>query len=141
MMRFGHEDQAALDTFHTMRGLCGRLHYFAFPCHRAVPYRRPAQPIYPMAYEAALIGHGRDREIALPADLAGEDCIFVPLTDADSLRQALWLTPRWAMAQWTARARPSLIALLGRQHLGQTWEGFLPDEPATDDAAPAAPVS
>lgn len=131
-----NEDRTALETFHTMRGLCGALHYFAFPCHRAVPYRTPPQPIYPMAYEAALIGCGEDREIALPPDIQGEECIVRPLTDVDSLRQALWLTPRWAMAQWVSLSRPSLIALLGRQHLAQSFDTFLQDSPSPEAEEP-----
>ena len=124
-----NEDETALETFREMRALFGQVQYVAFPCHRAAPYRVPAQPIYPLAYEAALIGAAEDREIALPPGLAGEECILTPLTDADSLRRALWRTPRWAMAHWVPLSRPALIALLGRQHLGQAWEDFLPETP------------
>lgn len=124
-----NEDSASLMVQKTMCGLGYDPLYVAFPAFRAKNFNQHEDLIYPMAYEAALVGvkkTDRQKLEAAAADMPG-DILIRNVPDIHALRQALWMTPRWAMQEWPAMTRPELIALLGRYELKQDIGSFLAD--------------
>jgi FkbM family methyltransferase len=103
--------------------------YLAFPAFRKANFNGLTDLPYPMAYEAALLAAPPDRLEQLDVSGLDEEIILKPVTTAWDLRQALWCTPRWADAAWAKASRVELVAILGRQRLGQELKTFLNDCP------------
>lgn len=101
--------------------------YVASLAFRPDNFNRNPYQIYPMAYEAALVGVPRDRLAGFdPAAAAPDhDIILRHVRNSWDLRNALWVTPRWAMAEWINMSRSELIALMGRILRDESLETFL----------------
>ena len=101
--------------------------YVAFPAFRRANYRGTPNQIYPIAYEAAIVGGPSNRFLDLPETLGGEEIIIRPLASFQDLKRAMWDTPRWGMEEWATMPRPQLIARLGRVYCGERFAEFLGD--------------
>lgn len=99
--------------------------YVAFPFARKQNYNQSAEVIYPMAYEAVLLAAPPDRLRAFTGKVLGEDIIVSPANTVRGLRDALWNTPRWAMAEWIGLSVPQLIGALAHQVQFKDIELFL----------------
>jgi len=98
------------------------IHFFAFPSYNPSNFRKNHEPIFPYAYEASLVvGPSRPR---LRGALIKNRCILRKVNTLNDLKQALWETPRWGMAEWREMP-PSEAAVQGRYYLKQSFEGFL----------------
>jgi FkbM family methyltransferase len=93
--------------------------YVAFPSIRSDNFRGNHEMVYPMAYEAALVGASPDRLNRLSVDAVTDPCIVRTINNHDDLRQALWDTPRWARQEWVDLSKPELIARIGRMVRGE----------------------
>lgn len=99
--------------------------YIAFPAFRADNFRNNPEKFFPMAYEASLVGASKNRLEALHSLIDRDEIIVAQVRDSWELRQAMWITPRWATEDWTKRSRPELIALLGRMSRNEDLSSFL----------------
>ena len=100
------------------------IFYFAFPSHNPDNFRGDPVPIYPFAYEAGLLAAPK-RLPALNDPLASHHCILRNISNADQLKEALWRTPRWGLADWHGTSVEELAALAGRALRGESFRQFL----------------
>ena len=99
--------------------------YFAFSSFRRSNYKNAEGGlIFPMVYEAALIGTTSAITPHSP-EIAHEECILKECRTFEDLRSAMWLTPRWTTPELTELTRVELIAELGRRYLGQDYATYL----------------
>jgi len=101
--------------------------YVAFPAFRKDNFKATGDCIYPMAYEAAIVGASPEILARLVAEADRRNLIVRPIETTFDLRQALWNTPRWSKDDWPAMSKAELIARLGRMSTGQTLETFFSD--------------
>lgn len=101
--------------------------YVAFPAFRLKTFNGEISPPFPVAYEAVLLGCPASRIEDFDSHASGEEVVVKVVHTSWDLRQALWLTPRWALEEWACLSRPELIALLTRQHQKSDLGRFLND--------------
>lgn len=101
------------------------IFYFAFPAFRKGNFNANPEPVFPCAYEAALLGIAPGAAPELSREARENDCLLVPVPEYSALKAAMWRTPRWARPEWANLTRPELIALLGRAERGQKLASFL----------------
>lgn len=97
----------------------------SYPCFRQLSFRRPDRDIFPIAYEAALVGADPGWSERLDLHRLGEPITARPVASFRDLREALWLTPRWGNVEWTRLSKHELIALLGRAWRREEFSSFL----------------
>jgi len=102
--------------------------YVTYPAFRKHNYKNAASTPYPIAYEAAILGGGKERLELFSTQNLDEEIICTPINSYESLRKAMWLTPRWGKKEWTALSNAELIALVGRLSLQQDYSTFLNQE-------------
>jgi FkbM family methyltransferase len=113
---------------------CGYdLYYFAFPAFNRDNFKRCSRQLLPFAYEAGLLACRR--ELTLPASLAERGCWLERIASGESLRQALWRTPRWAPGQVAAERAEQALALTVHALSGDRYSQFLG---STAGVAPSA---
>jgi hypothetical protein len=118
-----NEAYASLQLAELLLGWTSELSYFAFPAFNPDNFNNETSPIFPWAFEAGLLVFPRAPPVLTP-ELAQNACILRPIRSIDDLREALWRTPRWGMADWPARAEAAEIAALaGRSLLGLSYDG------------------
>ena len=100
-----------------------RVHYFAWSSFNPDNLRGDSTPIYPFAYEAGLYATVSDPPVLTPSLQAHHPILKRIKTRADLL-EALWITPRWGMAEWFGRTLPEVVALAGRELRGETRPNF-----------------
>ncbi len=122
-----NETRASLEVLSALRSLDYEPLYIAFPAFRRANFKGDPDPIYPMAYEAALVAARPERLAAVDWAIAGEEIIVRPVATHFDLRRALFDTPRWSLRDWTDLGRAELIARLTRAHAGQGLGSFLTD--------------
>lgn len=93
--------------------------YVAFPAIRSDNFSCNRDLLFPMAYEAALVGAAPERIEGLSTEPVMDTCIVRTISSRDDLLLALWDTPRWALQEWTKLSRPELIARIGHM---ERWE-------------------
>lgn len=120
-----NENLASIGLLKVVRALNYSVIYVGFPAFRRNNFHRNPEPMFPLAYEAALLAGPKDRLGDFPNLAQSLDCIVREVSNPDDLRQALWETPRWADAGWLQLSRPELIAMLGRSVLSQEKTTFL----------------
>lgn len=120
-----NEDARSFDILQAMKSIGYEPLYVAFPAFRTANFRNSSDLIYPMAYEAALLGAPRERLSRLPSSVDGEIILARPVANRFELRRALFDTPRWSRAEWLSMNRAELIARLGRLQRGETLDKFL----------------
>jgi hypothetical protein len=107
-------------------------YFIAYPSFRRENYKGSTERIFPIAYEAGLLGVPADSRDSLDPDLTGEAIIVREVKERDDLARALWVTPRWGREEWLDLSRPELIGVLGREDTHQSFPTFL-----TNDEPPA----
>jgi FkbM family methyltransferase len=112
--------------------------YFAWPSHNPDNYRGVSRKIFPFAYEAGLLLGAEAAPLTPQQQRAG--CLIRSIHTIEDLREALWLTPRWAPREWDALDRNEIAAIATHLWLGKKREGFLAqgglaNEGATEQAA------
>lgn len=120
-----NEALSSLDLFGALKWLGYAPLYVAFPVFRKANFRGRSELIYPMAYEAALVGAPVALVEAFDPRIVGEDIICRPVNTGFDLRRALFDTPRWCTPAWAAMNRAELIAELGRVKTGTQLSRFL----------------
>jgi len=98
--------------------------YISYPAFRKKNHKNSTSAPYPIAYEAAILGGSKERMDMLSTKNLGEEIICIPLDSYESLRKAMWLTPRWGQAEWINLSKTELIALIGRLSLNQDYKNF-----------------
>lgn len=99
------------------------LSYFAWPSHNPRNFRGRVDPIFPFAYEAGLLLGARAPRLGDTQVAAG--CILRPIDSLESLRQSMWLTPRWAPREWLDLAPHEIVGIAGHLQSGQRYDDFL----------------
>lgn len=120
-----NEDPGVLPLLDFVAGLGYEVHYFAFPSFNPENHRGNPEPIFALAYEAGLLAVRPGTPVTLPLLHERTGCDLVQLRDRQHLRECMWLTPRWGLAEWTALPRSRLLALCSRLHRGQEFRRFL----------------
>jgi FkbM family methyltransferase len=108
------------------------VHYFAFPAHNPDNFRGAAEPIFPMAYEAGLLAGARTVP-TLDETLHAHGCILQPVWSSERLREIMWRTPRWGMAEWHGEPLAHLAALAGHTLRGDNFANYLAPGWASSD--------
>lgn len=119
-----NEDQRSLAVAELLLSWGIDLHYFAFPAYNPNNLRNDPDPIFPLAYEAGLLAAPKVQP-RLDAELEAHRCILRPVRTVEDLKNALWRTPRWGMAEWANASPDELAALAGRSLRGEKFETFL----------------
>jgi FkbM family methyltransferase len=110
------------------------LYYFAFPSFNPGNFNHDPDPVFPFAFEAALLAAPKVRP-ALTAEQAALGCILTPVESLGDLRDALWRTPRWGLPEWTgATTMMELAARVGRSLRNETRATFLSPEGTIEPA-------
>jgi FkbM family methyltransferase len=120
-----NEDRKSLVLLELMLSLGYSLRYVAFPAIRSDNFHGNHELLFPMAYEAALVGATPERLEKLSTAAVADPCIVRIINNKDDLRQALWDTPRWARREWVDLSRPELVARIGRLERRQRLESFI----------------
>lgn len=97
--------------------------YFAWPSHNPNNYRGAVRKIFPFAYEAGLL-LGRDAT-TLNRQHQQAGCLVKSIHTVEDLREALWLTPRWAPREWDLFGRNEIAAIASHLELGKKLDSFL----------------
>ncbi|MCF6252842.1 MAG: FkbM family methyltransferase [Methylococcaceae bacterium] len=100
--------------------------YIAYPVFRHDNFKKSNHLPFPIAYEAALLGGANEKLAKLTTKHLMEEIYCVQIDSYESLRKAMWLTPRWGREEWTCLSKSELIALLGRVTREECYEKFLP---------------
>jgi len=122
-----NEDLASLKLLEAMVFAGYEPVYVAFPAFRSNNYKKSSELIYPMVYEAALLGASQDRMVQFQTAVQtiGAELIVHQVRSSWDLRKALWTTPRWTMPEWADMNQVELIALLGRYERKEDLRLFL----------------
>jgi FkbM family methyltransferase len=99
--------------------------YLAYPSFRRLNFKNSDERIFPIAYEAVIVGGERQQIRSLDISRLDEEVITRQLQSFSDLREMLWRTPRWGRLAWTGLSKPELIALLGRSEQGLSYNSFL----------------
>ncbi|RAR60633.1 FkbM family methyltransferase [Paraburkholderia unamae] len=100
------------------------LYYFAFPAINQRNFNNEAEREYAFAYEAGLWAT-RGNAPGMNAELEQAGCILTKITGRESLRHALWLTPRWSPPDWKNPVVSEIVALAGHALLGEEFARYL----------------
>lgn len=101
------------------------IYYFSFPSFRKKNFRGTTSHIFPIAYEAGILGVKPSTKVVLASALEDEECILKRVESEQDIKTCLWLTPRWGKSDWVNLSRPELIASLSRYSANQSFEKFL----------------
>jgi FkbM family methyltransferase len=105
------------------------VYYFAFPAHNPDNKNGIDEPIFPWAYEAGLLATPYPVP-PLSADMERYGCILRKISNLTDLKNALWRTPRWGLAEWLNRPLPEVVALAAHKLHGDNLDAFPEAEPA-----------
>ncbi|MGJ3703232.1 FkbM family methyltransferase [Variovorax sp. AFSI2.2] len=97
--------------------------YFAWPSHNPDNYRGVQRKMFPFAYEAGLLLGAQATPLTPQQQRAG--CLIRSIHTVEDLREALWLTPRWAPREWDVLDRNEIAAIATHLWLGKKRERFL----------------
>jgi len=120
-----NEDVRSLEIADLLLAANLELFYFAFPAFNPKNFNGDTEPVFTFAFEAGLLAAPATRP-SLSPELIEAGCILRPVRCLDDLKDALWRTPRWGMAEWQGAATTEeLAALVGRSILGESFADFL----------------
>ncbi|ARP92226.1 hypothetical protein CAL14_19665 [Bordetella genomosp. 9] len=119
-----NESPSSLDLVDLLHSAGFSVYYYAFPAIAQNNFNGRRDREYPFAYEAGLWGCKGDGP-TLPPSLAEQGCVLKEIPSRESLRRALWLTPRWSPQEWDQHSLPEVVALASRQILGQQYGNYL----------------
>ena len=99
------------------------IHYVAYSVFNHANFNSNEEAIFPGAFESGLlVGHLPDYVFEkLNSDLY----MFSKVSTVQQLKDALWLTPRWALASWVPLSKLQLVAQAGRDLVGMEFGTFL----------------
>lgn len=103
------------------------LQYFSYSAFNPHNFRKNSDRIFPVAFEAGLLATRAPLEQAKTTSQVDQTFTRSIKCTAD-LREALWLTPRWAPSGLETLPMPNLVALAARHHANQTFETFLQEQ-------------
>lgn len=116
--------QQSLDLAELLLAQGFDLYYFAFPAINQFNFNNEGDREYPFAYEAGLWAT-RGAPPRISSELAQAGCILEKISNRESLRRALWLTPRWSPKDWGGSVLSEVVARAGHLLLGEEYEQFL----------------
>ena len=114
----------SLDLAESLLSLRGRSVYYAtWPADDPEALSEENPPIFPYVREAALLAGPR---VANLSDcLLDAGCQLIQVHDREDLRQAMWLTPRWAPRQWWGKKPTALVAQAAHDVRGDNYDTYL----------------
>jgi hypothetical protein len=114
----------SLDLAELMLSFGGRsLYYASWPADNLGSLGDSGEPIFPYAREAALLA--ANRAVAPNDELIAAGCDMVQISSRESLRRAMWLTPRWAPRKWWTDKTTALVAQAVHDLSGESYETYL----------------
>ncbi|MBB2191919.1 FkbM family methyltransferase [Gluconacetobacter azotocaptans] len=119
-----NEDAQSLALCERLLSWDMEIFYFAFPSHNPDNFRQATSPVFPFAYEAGLLAAPR-RQPVLGEELRAHNCVLRSIRSVAELREALWATPRWGMAEWEGKDVTAVAALAGHYMRAEQFETFL----------------
>lgn len=108
--------------------------YFAWPSHNPDNYRGASRKIFPFAYEAGLLLGADPTPLTPKQNRAG--CLVKSIHTVEDLKEALWLTPRWAPREWDVLDRNEIAAIATHLLLGKRREDFLTEAESMIEGVP-----
>lgn len=124
-----NETPTALEMAGLLVSLGRPVYYVACPVYLPDNFLHSTDPIFPFACEGALLVHSRAPILERRLQDAGAR--LVPIDGRESLRDALWRTPRWAPAEWWGMSLHEIVALATRRSCEQDYASFLHQTPAS----------
>lgn len=118
-----NENPASLALAQVLLDTGRPITYFAWPSHNPENYQGVARKIFPFAYEAGLMLGAETTPLTPQQRRAG--CLVKSIHTVEDLREALWLTPRWAPREWDVLDRTEIAAIATHLWLGKKRESFL----------------
>jgi FkbM family methyltransferase len=119
-----NETSGSLDLVDLLHSSGFDIYYYAFPAIAENNYNGKKDREYPFAYEAGLWATKGPAPI-VPPSLSEHGCLLKEITSRESLRQALWFTPRWSPEGWGGRSMSEVVALASREVIGLRYENYL----------------
>lgn len=119
-----NEDRRSLELCATLLSWGLEIHYFAFPSHNPDNFNRRDTAIFPCAYEAGLLVSPRKAPV-LGDPLKAHGCLLRAIPSVEALRDALWKTPRWGLAEWEGQEGAAIAALAGHALRDEHFASFL----------------
>ncbi|MEJ1129171.1 FkbM family methyltransferase [Variovorax sp. CCNWLW225] len=108
--------------------------YFAWPSHNPDNHRGVQRKMFPFAYEAGLLLGAQATPLTPQQQRAG--CLIRSIHTVEDLREALWLTPRWAPREWDVLDRNEIAAIATHLWLGKKRESFLAEAVPLNGGSP-----
>lgn len=103
---------------------CGfQLYYFAFPSFNRDNFFKSPDSIYGFAYEAGLLA--RHGPAVFDPALRALGCVLYSIPDVETLRRALWQTPRWTPPQISSEYLEATLAMAVRALNAESYTDFL----------------
>lgn len=127
-----NETPAALEMAGLLVSLGRPVYYVACPVYLPDNFLHSTDPIFPFACEGALLVRSGPPPI-LDRRLRDAGARLVPIDGQESLREALWRTPRWAPADWWGASMHEIVALAIRKSCDQDYASFPNQAPASRD--------
>lgn len=101
-----------------------KVFYFAYPAISRENFNGERDREFPFAYEAGLFA-SKTFTPTMSKELIEAGCVLKEFADVETLREALWLTPRWSPKEWDGRGLHEVVALASHALLGEEYVGFL----------------
>jgi FkbM family methyltransferase len=122
-----NESPHSLALVDLLRGAGYSVFYCALPAISLRNFNKESDREYPFAFEAGLWAT-KGTPPTLQSDLVAEGGVLKQVHGQEDLRQALWLTPRWAPKDWEHHPFPEVIALATNAMRGRSYDRFLTDD-------------
>lgn len=106
-----------LEIFTTGKRLGYDCYYFMFPSFNPDNFLKCTTVLHPFAYEAGLIF--TNQSPVLSDYLYNLGCRQYMIKNHTELKERLWCTPRWGMAEWMSKEKIELIGILSKLY---SWE-------------------
>lgn len=101
-------------------------YYFMFPSFNSMNYNSSRYELHPLAYEAGILF--TDRKPYLSEDLHNRGCRLYNIRTHTDLKEVLWHTPRWGLAEWRNKDHIELIGILSKFYHWETKVNYLQNE-------------
>jgi FkbM family methyltransferase len=117
-----------------------KVYYYAFSSFNPDNFAGDPEPYFPYAYEAGLFA--TRAEPVFDDALRSSGCLFTEIKDIETLRHAMWRTPRWVPGPLVADQAQEVIALAIHALRGERYRDYLTlDENVIADQDEWSPVA